>query len=229
MENKSSCSQPPFLVDAEEVEDSVQLELIEMQCDDSLKSQHQLLSLPDFYQSLDNAKFPLMRCHAKRMMSLFGSTYICEQTFSLLNQNKSRLRSRWLIAISMKSFVPQPSNFLLTSQPSFNPKDSITAPTESNVLHIIGELEILALCHLLCVARAFAYFSVFGPHLKPVDTPRLGVMEDQDALIVAFSSSALFHLMSLIFLLTMPHRSSKTFMSGQFADQSSTVIPWSLN
>ncbi|XP_065811264.1 general transcription factor II-I repeat domain-containing protein 2-like [Labrus bergylta] len=55
----------PFLVDAEEVEESLQLELIEMQCDDSLKSQHQLLSLPDFYQSLDNAKFPLMRRHAK--------------------------------------------------------------------------------------------------------------------------------------------------------------------
>uniref|UniRef100_A0A4W6FI89 HAT C-terminal dimerisation domain-containing protein n=1 Tax=Lates calcarifer TaxID=8187 RepID=A0A4W6FI89_LATCA len=84
----------PFLVDAEEVEESLQLELIEMQCDDSLQSQHQLLSLPDFYQSLDNAKFPLMRRHAKRMMSLFGSTYICEQTFSLLNQNKSRLRTR---------------------------------------------------------------------------------------------------------------------------------------
>lgn len=84
----------PFLVEAEEVEESLQLELIEMQCDDSLKSQHQLLSLPDSYQSLDHAKFPLMRRHAKRMMSLFGSTYICEQTFSLLNQNKSRLRSR---------------------------------------------------------------------------------------------------------------------------------------
>lgn len=65
----------PFLVDAEEVEESMHLELIEMQCDDSLKSQHQLLSLPDFYQSLDNAKFPLMRRHAKRMMCLFSSTY----------------------------------------------------------------------------------------------------------------------------------------------------------
>uniref|UniRef100_A0A3B4B443 HAT C-terminal dimerisation domain-containing protein n=1 Tax=Periophthalmus magnuspinnatus TaxID=409849 RepID=A0A3B4B443_9GOBI len=73
----------PFLVDAEKVEKSLQLELIEMQCDDSLKSQHQLLSLPNFYQSLDNVKFPLIRRHAKRMMSLFGSTYICEQTFSL--------------------------------------------------------------------------------------------------------------------------------------------------
>eukprot|EP00066_Takifugu_rubripes_P018159 XP_011607425.1 PREDICTED: general transcription factor II-I repeat domain-containing protein 2-like [Takifugu rubripes] len=84
----------PFLVDAEEVEEGLQLELIEMQCDDSLKSQYQLLSLPDFYRSLDNTKFPQMRRHAKRMMSLFGSTYICEQAFSLLNQNKGRLRAR---------------------------------------------------------------------------------------------------------------------------------------
>lgn len=84
----------PFLVDAEEVQEGLQLELIEMQCDDSPKSQHQLLSLPDFYRSLDNTKFPQMRRHAKRMMCLFGSTYICEQAFSLLNQNKGRLRAR---------------------------------------------------------------------------------------------------------------------------------------
>ncbi|XP_072221995.1 general transcription factor II-I repeat domain-containing protein 2 [Leuresthes tenuis] len=84
----------PFVMDAEEVEESLQLELIEMQCDDSLKNQHQLLSLPDFYQSLEKDKFPLMRRHAKRMMSLFGSTYICEQTFSLLTLNKSRLRTK---------------------------------------------------------------------------------------------------------------------------------------
>ncbi|XP_074498631.1 general transcription factor II-I repeat domain-containing protein 2-like [Sebastes fasciatus] len=84
----------PFLMDAEEVEESLQLELIEMQCDDSLKNQHQLLPLPDFYRSLEEAKFPLMRRHAKRMMSLFGSTYICEQTFSLLTLNKSRLRTK---------------------------------------------------------------------------------------------------------------------------------------
>uniref|UniRef100_A0A3Q2Y307 HAT C-terminal dimerisation domain-containing protein n=1 Tax=Hippocampus comes TaxID=109280 RepID=A0A3Q2Y307_HIPCM len=80
-------------ISRDRIQPSLQLELIEMQCDDSLKSQNQLLSLSDFYQNLDNAKFSLMRRHARRMMSLFSSTYICEQTFSLLNQNKSRLRS----------------------------------------------------------------------------------------------------------------------------------------
>ncbi len=53
--------------------------------------------------------------------------------------------------------------------------------------------------------------------------------EAQVALIVAFRSSALLGLVSLIFLLTIPHRFSMGFRSGEFAGQSSTVTPWSLN
>ncbi len=56
-----------------------------------------------------------------------------------------------------------------------------------------------------------------------------GVMEAQVAWIAAFMSSALLGLVSLIFLLTIPHRFSMGFRSGKFAGQSSTVIPWSLN
>ncbi len=54
-------------------------------------------------------------------------------------------------------------------------------------------------------------------------------MEAQVALIAAFSSSALLGLVSLLFLLTIPHRFSMGFRSGEFAGQSSTVTPWSLN
>ncbi len=54
-------------------------------------------------------------------------------------------------------------------------------------------------------------------------------MEAQVSLTVAFSSSALLGLVSLIFLLTIPHRFSMGFRSGEFAGQSSTVTPWSLN
>lgn len=39
-------------------------------------------------------KFPLMRRHAKRMTSRFGSTYIRKQRFSLMTLNKSRLRNK---------------------------------------------------------------------------------------------------------------------------------------
>ncbi len=56
-----------------------------------------------------------------------------------------------------------------------------------------------------------------------------GGMEAQVSLIAAFSSSALLGLVSLIFLLTIPHRFSMGFRSGEFAGQSSTITPWSLN
>ncbi len=50
-------------------------------------------------------------------------------------------------------------------------------------------------------------------------------MEAQVSLTVAFRSSALLGLVSLIFLLTIPHRLSMGFRSGEFAGQSSTVTP----
>ncbi len=54
-------------------------------------------------------------------------------------------------------------------------------------------------------------------------------MEAQVSLTVAFSSSAFFGLLVLIFLLTIPHRFSTGFRSGEFAGQSSTPTPWSFN
>ncbi len=56
-----------------------------------------------------------------------------------------------------------------------------------------------------------------------------GGMEAQVSLTVAFSSSAFFGLLCLVFLLTIPHILSKGFRSGEFAGQSSTPTPWSFN
>ncbi len=56
-----------------------------------------------------------------------------------------------------------------------------------------------------------------------------GGMEAQVSLTVAFSSSAFFGLLFLIFLLTIPHRFSMGFRSCEFAGQSSTPTPWSFN
>ncbi len=56
-----------------------------------------------------------------------------------------------------------------------------------------------------------------------------GGMEAQVSLTVAFSSSEFFGLLFLIFLLTIPHRFSMGFRSGEFACQSSTPTPWSFN
>ncbi len=49
--------------------------------------------------------------------------------------------------------------------------------------------------------------------------------EAQVDLIAAFRSSALLGLVSLIFLLTIPHIFSMGFRSGEFAAQSSTITP----
>ncbi len=54
-------------------------------------------------------------------------------------------------------------------------------------------------------------------------------MEAQVSLKVAFSSSAFFGLFFLILLLTIPHRFSMGFRSGEFAGQSRTQTPWSFN
>ena len=62
------------------MEEGLQLGLIEMQCDD-MENQYQLLIIPNFYESLDNDKFSLMRRHANRMTSLFSSTFICDKHF----------------------------------------------------------------------------------------------------------------------------------------------------
>ncbi len=43
------------------------------------------------------------------------------------------------------------------------------------------------------------------------------------------SASSLSLILSLILLLTIPHRFSMEFRSGKFAGKSSTVTPWSLN
>lgn len=73
----------PFLVDAQEVEESLQLALIKLQCDDSLKTQHQLLCLPDFYHGLEDAKFPLMNYMQKWSACSAQHTYMRANFFSL--------------------------------------------------------------------------------------------------------------------------------------------------
>lgn len=83
----------PFSVNVE-VQENVQLELIELQCDDSLRSRHQFFFspvrvLPEFR----NIQILLIKRHAQSMMSLFGSTYICEQSFSLMMLKKCSLRA----------------------------------------------------------------------------------------------------------------------------------------
>ncbi|KAF7654558.1 hypothetical protein LDENG_00068360 [Lucifuga dentata] len=54
-----------------------------------------------------------MQTFAKKMLSLLGSTYLCEQTFSVMNLNKNLLKSRLsdfhlhdILRISTTAFKP---------------------------------------------------------------------------------------------------------------------------
>ena len=84
----------PFIVELEEISTEYQLEVAELQCDDEMKFIHKKLNRAEFYEKLDRAKYPNLHKLAIRMMSMFGSTYTCEQLFSKMNLVKNKKRSR---------------------------------------------------------------------------------------------------------------------------------------
>jgi hypothetical protein len=83
---------PPFTFDVKKVPEPLQLELIDMQCDDVMKGVFDPSNLLAFYKSLPEEKYPLLKKQAQHLVSMFASTYICEQTFSRMKIQKSRLR-----------------------------------------------------------------------------------------------------------------------------------------
>ncbi len=60
----------------------LQLELIQLQKDPTLKNSDK--NGIDFWKLMSEEKYPKLRNFAMKMHSMFGSTYICECTFSLL-------------------------------------------------------------------------------------------------------------------------------------------------
>ncbi|XP_034260429.1 general transcription factor II-I repeat domain-containing protein 2-like [Pantherophis guttatus] len=84
----------PFSVDIEIVDPIFQMELAELQNCDSLKDAFKSSSLTHFYASLPSETYPHLRNHALKMVTIFGSTYVCEQTFSRMKRLKSPTRSR---------------------------------------------------------------------------------------------------------------------------------------
>ena len=72
----------PFTTDFKKAPYAIQLELIDLQCDSTLKEK--------FYALLNPSKFANLRKMAMKPLVLFGSTYICEQTFLTMNINKTK-------------------------------------------------------------------------------------------------------------------------------------------
>ena len=84
----------PFQVDASLCEQNCQNELLELQNDFELKSLFDPKDLRSFYKQLSPEAFPNLIENALRLMSLFGSTYVCEKFFSDMKFNKSKERNR---------------------------------------------------------------------------------------------------------------------------------------
>ncbi|XP_059835965.1 general transcription factor II-I repeat domain-containing protein 2B-like [Hypanus sabinus] len=84
----------PLSQDPETAPEELQLELIDLQSDPILKEKFNSLKLNDFYASLGKEVFPNLRRTAQKMLALFGSTYLCEQAFSVMNINKASHRSK---------------------------------------------------------------------------------------------------------------------------------------
>ena len=59
----------------------LQLEVIHLQWDLVFKEKVSSFKLDEFYASLGTAKFPNIQKMAQRMLVMFGSTNVCEQTF----------------------------------------------------------------------------------------------------------------------------------------------------
>lgn len=84
----------PFNVNPETAPVHLQMELIEIQCDNRLKHHHERHEIVEFYHDfLPKQTYPGIYKHALRMVSLFGSTYLCEQFFSKMKHTKNKYRT----------------------------------------------------------------------------------------------------------------------------------------
>ena len=74
----------PFACNVDNAPIDLHLELIDLQSDAVLTEQFKSASLLEFYSSLKEKNFRNMKKRAQKMLVLFGSTYTCKQTFSVM-------------------------------------------------------------------------------------------------------------------------------------------------
>lgn len=68
----------PFAFDVDTAPEHLQLELIDLQCNDALKTQYQSVGAAEFAPQ-PSKSMPQLRLNITRTMSMFGSTY-CNET-----------------------------------------------------------------------------------------------------------------------------------------------------
>uniref|UniRef100_A0AAR2IK74 SPIN-DOC-like zinc-finger domain-containing protein n=1 Tax=Pygocentrus nattereri TaxID=42514 RepID=A0AAR2IK74_PYGNA len=81
-----------FAVDVETAPVQIQMELIELPCNETVKAKYDPAGPTEFIHSIP-ATAPQLLLHAARTC-MFGSTYLCEKLFSVMKTNKTAHRSR---------------------------------------------------------------------------------------------------------------------------------------
>ena len=75
------------------VDGKLQCEQIDITCDEGLKEKFMATTLEEFYKILA-LSYPAFTMFASKILSMFGTTYLCEQAFSVMNITKSKYRSK---------------------------------------------------------------------------------------------------------------------------------------
>ena len=88
----------PFDLLVDDAPASLQMELVELQCNDELKAKFHTSSLLSFFRDLilPSNNFSKYIAHVQCIVAMFGSTYCCEQLFSKMKYMKSHLHSQLL-------------------------------------------------------------------------------------------------------------------------------------
>lgn len=87
--------QNPFAIDISEVPSNLQMNIVDLQSNSTLKTAFkESTDLIQFYGGLSSENFKELKKFAQQIITMFGSTYLCEQTFSILNYRKNKNCSR---------------------------------------------------------------------------------------------------------------------------------------
>ncbi|XP_076069196.1 general transcription factor II-I repeat domain-containing protein 2-like [Oratosquilla oratoria] len=86
----------PFDFSVEDAPASLQMELVELQCNGEMKAEFRTSSPLSFFRDivLPSNNFQKYIAHVQRIVAMFGSTFCCEQLFSRMKYTKSHLRSQ---------------------------------------------------------------------------------------------------------------------------------------
>ncbi|UYV72726.1 EPM2AIP1 [Cordylochernes scorpioides] len=92
--NQIKIFQNPFDADIETLAPELQMEMIDLQCSDIIKNKYENSSLLEFYMSLPLTQFDNLHKISCGLFSVFGTTYLCEKTFSKMKYTKNVYRSK---------------------------------------------------------------------------------------------------------------------------------------